>query len=719
MPQDFSTDMQAAYDAIAAGRHGDPFAVLGLHPSPRGLTLTTFEPGAAGGAVVDAKGKKVADLERVHDAGVFVARMPRRKSRFAYRLRFEGEGGAWERGDPYAHGPWMGDLDRHLLGEGSHERIWTVLGAHPCTHEGAKGVAFAVWAPNARRVSVVGPFVHWDGRRLPMRNRGGFWEIFVPDITAGEVYKYEILGEAGDLRPLKADPVGFRHQIAPDTASVVSALPGAPASRGPSTGREQPVSIYEVHLGSWRRGDGDRVLSYADMGPMLAEYASEMGFTHVEFLPVTEHPFGGSWGYQPIGLYAPLSRLGTPEEFKAMVETLHGAGLGVIADWVPAHFPSDSHGLARFDGTHLYEHADPRQGFHKDWNTLIFNYGRTEVANYLRGSALFWLEEYGVDALRVDAVASMLYLDYSRSAGEWVPNHEGGRENFEAIEFLKRTNIGVGAMEGRAAIAEESTAWPGVTRPVDAGGLGFHYKWNMGWMNDTLEYMKEDPVNRRHHHHKMTFGIDYAFSENYVLPLSHDEVVHGKGSLLGRMPGDEWQRFANLRAYLGFMWGHPGKKLLFMGGEFGQAREWNHDRSLDWHLLEQGNHKGVQDLVRDLNRLYRETPALHARDCEAEGFQWIDGGAMDDNVLSFLRLAPGEAPVAVICNFAPVVREGYAVGLPSGGRWKELLNTDDVRYAGSGQANDGFDASGEGHQGQPHSARLTLPPLGTIFLTPA
>jgi 1,4-alpha-glucan branching enzyme len=711
----------ATLEAIVRGRLSDPFAVLGMHGTPPSLTV--FAPDAAEVDVLDAKGKRLAEMERIHPEGVFHATFPRKRKPFAYRLACRTNDHAWTRDDPYSMGPVLGELDEHLLGEGAHEDLWTRLGARPMRHEGVDGVAFAVWAPNARRVSVVGPFNAWDGRRHPMRRRGGVWEVFVPALIPGDAYKFEIVGAHGEVLPLKADPLARRMEEAPGTAAIVAdpAHDWADAdwmARGPRDLRGEPVSIYEVHLGSWRRGDGDRVLSYAEVAPLLADYVTEMGFTHVEFLPLSEHPYAPSWGYQPIGLFAPTARFGTPEEFMAMVDHLHGAGIGVVMDWVPAHFPSDEHGLARFDGTALYEHEDPRQGFHKDWNTLIYNYGRREVANFLRASATYWLRELHVDALRVDAVASMLYLDYSREPGEWIPNRDGGRENLDAIDFLRGVNA---AARGHGlTIAEESTAFPGVSRPVDKGGLGFDFKWNMGWMHDTLQYMAEDPVNRAWHHDKMTFGLHYAFSENFVLPISHDEVVHGKGSLLGKMPGDDWQRFANLRAYLGWMWTHPGKKLLFMGCEFGQEREWSHDRSLDWHLLDDPRHEGLRRLVRDLNGAYRGHPALHARDCDPEGFQWIDGGDATNNVFSFLRQGgDGDPPVAVICNMAPVLRTDFRVGLPSAGRWREVLNSDATEYGGTGQGNGGFvDVAGEGWHGQPHSASLTIPPLATLILTP-
>jgi 1,4-alpha-glucan branching enzyme len=709
---------------IVRGRLSDPFAVLGMHGTPP--TLRVFAPDAAEVDVLDAKGKVLAAMERIHPEGVFEAVFKRRKSPFAYRLRCRAGEHEWERHDPYSLPPVLGEMDEYLMAEGRHEELWTRLGARPMTHEGLTGTAFAVWAPNARRVSVVGHFNAWDGRRHPMRRRlgGGLWEIFVPDVVPGDLYKFEIVGVHGDVLPLKSDPMARRMEPPPGTASIVA--DPAPAwtdeawmAKGRRDLRGEPVSIYEVHLGSWCRGDGDTVLSYAEVGPMLAEYVAEMGFTHVEFLPLSEHPYTPSWGYQPIGLFAATSRFGGPDDFAAMVDHLHGAGIGVIMDWVPAHFPSDEHGLARFDGTALYEHEDPRLGFHKDWNTLIYNYGRAEVSNFLRASALYWLSELHVDALRVDAVASMLYLDYSRDEGEWLPNREGGRENLDAIDFLRDVNAQVAERTHGITIAEESTAFPGVSRPVDEGGLGFDFKWNMGWMHDTLQYMAEDPINRRWHHDKMTFGLHYAFSENFVLPISHDEVVHGKGSLLGKMPGDDWQRFANLRAYLGWMWTHPGKKLLFMGSEFAQGREWNFDASLDWHLLDDDRHAGIQRLVRDLNGVYRGTPALHALDCDPEGFRWIDGGDAEGNTFSFLRLAPGADPVAVICNMAPVLREDVRIGLPQGGRWREVLNSDAVEYGGTGAGNGGFvSADGEGWHGQPVSASVTLPPLSALILAP-
>jgi 1,4-alpha-glucan branching enzyme len=718
--------------ALLKGEHGDPFRVLGPHRAGADgpAVLNVLLPGAAAVTAVTPAGETIAELAAIDPGGVFHAALPGRTGWPAYRLACRNpDGHAWTMGDAYAFGPVLGEIDEYLIGEGRHEELYRKLGAHPMTHEGAPGTAFAVWAPNARRVSVVGPFNGWDGRRHPMRRRGatGVWEIFLPDVGPGETYMYEILGAYGRLQPLKADPVGFAARHPPEHASVVHGLPrhawqdGAWMAARPADPCREPIAIYEVHPGSWRRGGNGETLDYDTMAGLLADYVTGMGFTHVEFLPVTEHPYTASWGYQPVGLFAPTARFGDPEGFARMVDRLHGAGIGVILDWVPAHFPSDAHGLGRFDGTALYEHEDPRLGFHRDWNTLIYNFGRREVANFLRASASFWLREFHIDALRVDAVASMLYLDYSRKSGEWVPNRFGGRENLDAVAFLREVNrVARDRAPGSRTMAEESTAWPGVSRPVEEGGLGFDFKWNMGWMHDTLSYMARDPVHRRHHHGEMTFGMVYAWSENFILPLSHDEVVHEKRSLIGKMPGDRWQRFANLRAYYGFMWGHPGKKLLFMGGEFAQEREWNHDISLDWHLLGDPMHEGVRRLVADLNRLYRGEPALHRRDCAPGGFRWIEGGDAANNVFSFLRLGEdGDPPVAVIANFAPVPRHGFRVGLPRPGPWRERLNTDAAEYGGSGVGNGGEVAATDVPcHGMPASAVLTLPPLGTLFLSP-
>lgn len=718
--------------SLANGAHGNPFAVLGLHAFDGNLVIRAFRPEADSVEVLDAKtGKKIVDLEPAEGGdGVFCAIVPRRKTRFDYQLRMTRGGVIWEEVDAYALGPVMGEIDEYLLGEGTHGHLWRALGAHVMTHEDVSGTHFAVWAPNAKRVSVVGDFNGWDGRRHVMRRRGatGVCEIFLPGIGDGASYKYEIQDAGGNLIPLKADPVGFGAELPPRTASVVRDLTGYDwqdakwlKTRGGEHRIDRPISVYEVHLESWRRvpEDENRSLTYREMADQLVDYVVDMGFTHVETTPISEYPFGGSWGYQPVGLFAPTSRFGTPDDFRYFVDACHQAGLGVIIDWVPGHFPTDSHGLGQFDGTALYEHADPKEGYHPDWNTLVYNYGRSEVANYLIANAKFWVQEFHIDGLRVDAVASMLYRDYSRKEGEWVPNIHGGRENLEAISFMQRMNEAVYADQPDImTIAEESTAFPGVSAPTDSGGLGFGFKWNMGWMNDTLSYMAEDPVNRKYHHDKMTFGLHYAFSENFVLPISHDEVVHGKGSMLRKMPGDDWQRFANLRAYYGFMWGHPGKKLLFMGCEFAQHEEWNNESSLDWHLLEYGQHKGMQSLVRDLNALYRATPALHELDSKPEGFRWIDGGNAEDSIFAWLRLGKdGSDPVLVVSNFTPVTRSGYRIGVPNAGVWQELLNSDADSYGGSNQINAGdLSTDPQGAHGCEQSLNLTIPPLATMFL---
>ena len=719
----------AAVAAIVAGRHGDPFAVLGMQARGDALSVRVFWPGAESVQVLEAEsGRVAAQLERIHDDGFFAGPVEGRRSPFPYRLRISGYGSTWEAEDPYRFPPVLGAMDVYLMAEGSHRRIYERLGAHPTTMEGVEGVAFAVWAPNAQRVSVVGEFNYWDGRRHPMRKRveAGVWEIFIPGVRVGQLYKYELIGAHGGLLPLKTDPVGFEQEKPPATGSRVTGLVQHDwqdatwlAARERKQRFDAPMTIYEVHLGSWRRKDANRMFAYDEFADELIPYVKEMGFTHIELLPVGEHPFSGSWGYQPVGLFAPTSRFGTPEDFARFVDRCHQAEVGVIIDWVPAHFPTDPHGLARFDGTALYEHEDPRLGFHRDWNTLIYNFGRREVRNFLIANALFWLDRFHIDALRVDAVASMLYLDYSREAGQWIPNVHGGRENLEAIYFLREMNTRTyGDFPGTTTIAEESTAWPQVSRPVDGGGLGFGYKWNMGWMHDTLDYMHQDPVHRRFHHHKMTFGLLYAFTENFVLPLSHDEVVHGKGSLIGKMPGDRWQKFANLRAYFGFMWTHPGKKLLFMGGEFAQEREWNHDQSLDWHLLDDSLHRSMQSLVRDLNHLYRSTPALHARDVDPGGFEWLNATDADQSVYAYLRHGgPDDPPVLVVCNFTPVVRENYRLGVPRAGEWVEALNTDAGHYGGSNVGNSGsVRAEAAPWQGRSASISLTLPPLATLVL---
>lgn len=710
--------------AIVTGSHGDPFAVLGLHGTGSGFVLRVFQPGADR---VWALLPGPQELQPLGE-GLFAAPMP---GRVAYRLRAQAGGVTWDWDDPFRHGPVLGEMDEYLLGEGTHKRLWQVLGAHVITHEGVAGTHFAVWAPNAERVSVVGDFNLWDGRRHPMRKRGptGVWETFIPGLDEGTIYKYEIRASGGALLPLKADPVGFGSEHAPKNASVVRRIDGADwhdgdwmTHRAARQAVDAPMSVYEVHLGSWKRAPGDRMLSYLELAEQLVDYAADMGFTHIELLPVSEYPFDGSWGYQPVGLFAPTIRHGTPQEFRAFVDAAHRRGLGIILDWVPGHFPTDPHGLGRFDGTALYEHADPREGFHQDWNTLIYNYGRTEVQNYLVSNALYWLEEYHIDGLRVDAVASMLYRDYSRAAGQWVPNKDGGRENYEAIAMLQRMNVtAYGECPGAMTVAEESTSFPGVSRPVNWGGLGFGYKWNMGWMNDTLAYMARDPIYRRYHHHQMTFGLIYAWSENYVLPISHDEVVHGKGSMLARMPGDTEQKFANLRAYYGFMWGHPGKKLLFMGCEFAQAREWAYRQSLDWHLLDDPTdgprHAGMQRLIRDLNTLYRGCPALHVNDTRPEGFDWLEANDAEGSTYLWLRRGgPQDAQVAVAVNMTPVERR-LRIGLPGPGLWDEALNTDAAIYGGGNRGNmGGVQAEPRPWQGQPFSAMLTLPPLAAVFL---
>jgi 1,4-alpha-glucan branching enzyme len=635
------------------------------------------------------------------------------------------DGSLTEIEDPYRFGPVLGELDAWLLGEGSHLRPYEILGATPREHEGVAGTSFAVWAPNAMRVSVVGDFNFWDGRRHPMRLRRecGVWEIFLPHVPEGARYKFELLASDGRLLPQKADPVARQAELRPATASIVAAMPpvAAPsAQRREANALDAPMSIYEVHLGSWRRKteDDNRWLTWDELAAELVPYAQDMGFTHLELLPVSEHPFDGSWGYQTLGLYAPTSRFGDAKGFRRFVDRAHDAGLGVLLDWVPAHFPTDAHGMAEFDGTHLYEYADRREGFHNDWNTLIYNFGRTEVRNFLVGSALYWLERFDIDGLRVDAVASMLYRDYSRKAGEWIPNVHGGRENLEAIALLRRTNEVIGGERPQAVtLAEESTAFPAVSRPTYAGGLGFHFKWNMGWMHDTLAYMARDPIHRAYHHGEMTFGLVYAFTENFVLPISHDEVVHGKGSLLGKMPGDRWQQFANLRAYYGFMFGHPGKKLLFMGCEFAQEREWNHDQSLDWHLLADNNHAGVQRLMRDLNRLYRASPALYSQDFNGEGFEWIAHDDAQRCLLSFVRRGRGEERMLVVCNFAPVAHHGVRLGVPEPGTWRERLNTDSAYYGGSNVGTPFSAAASEAvhSHGRAQSIVISIPPLATVF----
>ncbi|MGB5335551.1 MAG: 1,4-alpha-glucan branching protein GlgB [Woeseiaceae bacterium] len=713
------------YDALVAGRHNNPFAILGPHDGPNGRIVRTLQPDAESVELLDGAGKKLASMQKVHVGGLFESPMPARIRRYALRVSYS-SGDSITVEDTYRFPSTLGELDLYLLGEGSDQYVYRKLGSHPCKHLSVSGTRFAVWAPNASRVSVVGDFNHWDGRRHVMRLHpgNGIWEIFIPAVAPGALYKYEIHDSDGKLLPLKSDPYAAYHEAPPGNSSIVFDSDYDWQDGNWMSGRTgepdlgKPVSIYEVHLGSWRRKDDGSYLTYRDFADELVTYVVEMGYTHIELLPVSEHPFDGSWGYQPIGLFAPTQRFGDPDEFRYFVDRCHAHGIAVLVDWVPAHFPSDEHGLRRFDGSALYEHADPRKGEHADWGTLIFNFGRREVMNYLIGSALYWIEEFHIDALRVDAVASMLYLDYSREDGEWIPNEHGGRENLEAVAFLRRLNTEVHA-HGATTFAEESTAWPGVSRPVHAGGLGFTYKWNMGWMNDTLLYMSEDPLHRKYHHDKMTFGLVYAFTENFVLPLSHDEVVHGKRSIIGRMPGDDWQQFANLRAYYGFMFAHPGKKLLFMGNDIAQRAEWNHGQSLDWHLLEFEPHRGVQRLVRDLNRVYQNTPALHEVDFEAHGFEWIDYGDRDSSVLCWIRRDRHGGYVVCVTNLTPIVRHDYRVGVPSGGEFGLLIDTDDACYGGSGAGAKAFTADKIGQHGRSNSLCLTLPPLATLILQPA
>ncbi len=718
----------AAARALAAGRIGDPFSILGPHPVREGIVVRAYVPPAQAVELIGADGTVLANLQPLPPPGLFAGRLA---ASTGYRLRIHWPGGVLQEvEDPYAFGLLLGELDIYLLAEGNHLELGRCLGAQPMSIGGVDGVRFAVWAPNALRVSVVGDFNGWDGRRHAMRKRveAGVWELFVPRLPIGSVYKYEILGAHG-LLPLKADPVALQSEAAPRTASVVA--DPAPFQWSDARWLERrardgalvhaPLSIYEVHAGSWRRvaEPGWRALNWHELGDQLIPYVTGLGFTHLELLPVMGHPFSGSWGYQVLSQYAPQPMLGDPPAFARFVDRCHDAGLGVILDWVPGHFPTDAHGLAHFDGTALYEHADPRGGFHQEWNTAIYNLGRREVHAFLISSALHWLERYHVDGLRVDAVASLLYRDYARREGEWIPNQYGGRENLEAIDFLRHLNDAVNKRcPGALMIAEESTAWPGVTQATRDWGLGFSYKWNMGWMHDTLRYMQHDPVHRSYAHHDMTFGLLYAFSERFVLPLSHDEVVHGKGSLIGRMPGDTWQRFANLRAYFAFMWTHPGKKLLFMGGEIAQDWEWNHEAEVDWAALEHPLHAGMQRLIGDLNRVYREAAALHVFDSDGMGFRWLMADDSSHSVYAFCRFGRDDTPpVIAVCNFTPVPRLHYRVGVPRAGNWREILNTDAHIYGGSNMGNAGWvHAATTPLHGQAFSLELTLPPLATVLL---
>lgn len=712
-------------ERLRRAEEGDPFAYLGPHRQNEGTLVRAWLPGAEAVELRAAdSGEALGTMARTDPDGLFELKLGECP---AYRLRIQWPGGQQETEDPYAFGPLLGELDLYLFAEGNHRDLGRCFGAQLMEQEGIPGVRFAVWAPNARRVSVVGEFNGWDGRRHPMRLRypSGVWELFIPRLAAGELYKYEILGADG-LLPLKADPVALAGEMPPATSSrVVEPLAHDwqdrdwMAARARRQAHDQPLAIYELHPGSWQWVD-ERPPSWAELAERLIPYVRDLGFSHIELMPIMEHPFGGSWGYQPLSLFAPTARHGSPADFAAFVDACHRAGIGVILDWVPAHFPTDEHGLGRFDGTALYEYAHPFEGFHQDWDTFIYNLGRTEVHGFMLASALHWLRVYHVDGLRVDAVASMLYRDYSRKEGEWIPNRHGGRENLEAIEFLRHLNEVVHAeVPGALVIAEESTAWPGVSHLTGEGGLGFAYKWNMGWMHDSLAYIRKEPIHRKHHHHQLTFGLLYAFSEHFILPISHDEVVHGKGSLLGKMPGDRWQQFANLRLYLAFMWTHPGRKLLFMGCEFGQWREWDHDQQLDWYLLRYPEHAAVQALVRELNQHYRDEPALHQRDDRAEGFQWLIGDDQRNSVFAWLRHAESAAPLLVVHNFTPEPRPGYRIGVPRAGSWEVLLNTDSERFTGSNAGSMGSLVSeAVAAHGEAQSLSLDLPPLGTLVLRP-
>ncbi len=753
-----------AFELIATGRHGDPHRVLGRH----GGTVRCFRPNASavravpgtveGTPAEHGERRGASEMRLVHPAGLWEGQIAESVGAYHFEVDYPREEGAWtvRVDDPYRVWPTLGDLDLHLFGEGRHRRLWEVLGARPGRHSGMDGTAFAVWAPNAKAVRVVGDWNSWDGRLHPMRSLGasGVWELFVPGVAPGARYKYELV-TADNRLVLKADPMAFSAEVPPATASVVTAPPAYEWTDGDwleARSRvdllRSPMSVYELHLGSWRYTDdgsgGRRPLDYRELAEQLPEHVATLGFTHVELMPVAEHPFSGSWGYQVTGYYAPTSRFGSPDDFRALVDALHRRGIGVIVDWVPAHFPRDEFALARFDGTALYEHDDPRRGSHPDWGTLVFNFGRNEVRNFLVANALYRIEQYHIDALRVDAVASMLYLDYSRKAGEWLPNEFGGRENLQAVAFLKEVNEAVfGSFPGATVIAEESTACPGVSRPTYLGGLGFGFKWNMGWMHDTLDYFSTDPIFRSYHQGELTFGLVYAWSENFVLPLSHDEVVHGKGSLLAKMPGDRWQQLANLRALYAWMWAHPGKQLVFMGAELAPEGEWDPDRELDWWIRDHwADHRRLGDLLGELNRLQRGQPALWEDDFSPAGFAWIDAGDAAQSVLSFLRKRPerplaeaaaAEPPswparpepaapppvLACVANLTPTPHEGYRVGLPLPGRWRELLNTDAAQWGGSGVGNGGgLYAEPEGWHGQPFSAPLTLPPLGVLWLVP-
>ncbi|KGJ99671.1 1,4-alpha-glucan branching protein GlgB [Thalassotalea sp. ND16A] len=729
--------------ALTTAKHEDVFSILGMHQNPqgKGLIVRAFLPDAISVDVIDNNtGKNVAALALVNDSGLFEGPLGRRRNCFNYHLRVAYQDETVIVEDPYRYPALLNDNDLYLFCEGTHQHVYQWMGAHQREVDNVNGTHFVLWAPDAKRVSVVGDFNFWDGRRHVMRKHpaAGIWEIFIPNVADHATYKYEIVGRDGQIQPLKADPYAFAMQHPPETASTVVHSHAYQwqdekwlAERTAESNHYQgPVSIYEVHLGSWRRCDRsgtaanhnassqNSYLTYRELASQLIPYVVEMEFTHMQLMPVSEYPFDGSWGYQPVGLFAPTSRFGSADDFKYFVDCCHQAGIGLLLDWVPGHFPTDAHGTGKLDGSCLYEHEDVRKGFHPDWKTLIYNYGRQEVQSYLLSNAIYWLDQFHIDGLRVDAVASMLYLDYSREEGEWLPNIHGGRENLEAIELLQQVNRrAYGNYPGVMMVAEESTAWPGVSKPVDGGGLGFGFKWNMGWMNDTLKYMERDPIHRQHHHNEMTFGIVYGFSENFVLPLSHDEVVHGKGSLLNKMPGDDWQKFANLRAYYGFMWTHPGKKLLFMGGEFAQRNEWNHDQSLDWHLLEEAKHEGVQLLIKDLNHTYLSIPALSELDCDSSGFEWLDSQNSEQSILVYLRKGKaGTAPALVVVNLTPTSYQGYCIGVPLAGFYRECLNTDSSKYGGSNVGNEGGVCShSQAYAGQPHQVTLSIPPLATMI----
>ncbi|KXU94798.1 1,4-alpha-glucan branching protein GlgB [Acetobacter cerevisiae] len=724
--------LQQQVEDLAHGMSSNPFAVLGRHPDGRGDIIRVFFPDALEVTVVStpAKGLPLEQkMYRIHPHGVYSATIPKRSKSYFVRVRWAD--GWQDVVDPYSFGKLLGDLDLHLFSEGRHHSPDEMMGAHCLEINGVKGVRFTVWAPNARRVSVIGDFNIWDGRRHPMRVRhgAGVWELFVPGLAFGERYKYEIVSADGQVLPAKADPYARFAEKPPATASRVA---GALTyewhdadwmqQRGKRQAVNAPISIYEIHAPSWKfPRSGERFISWSSLADALIPYIQELGFTHIELLPITEYPFAGSWGYQPVSLYAPTARHGSPEEFAAFVDRCHQVGIGVIMDWVPAHFPSDPHGLACFDGTHLYEHADPQEGFHQDWHTLIFNFGRNEVRGFLLGSAFYWLRRFHIDGLRVDAVASMLYRDYSRKEGEWKANIYGGRENLEAVSFFHELSTLIRDLRDDVMlIAEESTAWPGVTAPPETGGLGFRFKWNMGWMHDTLRYMQLDPLWRGYHAHDLTFGMIYAYSERFILPLSHDEVVHGKGSLLSRMPGDDWQKHANLRCLYALMWAHPGKQLLFMGGELAQREEWNHDGQIAWQRLEDATGKGMHETVATLNRLYRAYPALYADDYSDHGFQWLIADDTQNCVLAWMRYAPDAAPVLIVCNMTPVPRHNYRIGVPHAGYWHEILNTDASCFGGSNVGNSGgLHAEDVPAHGVPASVLATLPPLSVLYFSPA